>query len=176
MQPKSFTLASQGGPLRVLVTELKVCEPGAVPVGGDAEALPTYSTIWDTGATNSVITQKIVDALNLQPIGIAKVNGVHGEDTSPVFFVDFILPMGVIIQGLRVTLGKLPEGNDALVGMDVINVGDMAITNVNGNTKMTFRIPSMREIDYVKEMSRNILTKHQRRELEIQARKNAKKQ
>src|SRR5688572_25689815 len=120
MQPRAFTLASNRGRLRVLISDLKVCEPGTVADGGSADNLPLYKGIWDTGATSSVITQKIVDDLKLQPTGVTKVNGVQGEDISPVYLVDFLLPLGVIIPGLRVTLGKLPEGNDALVGMDVI--------------------------------------------------------
>ena len=38
-----------------------------------------------------------------------------------------------------------------LIGMDIINLGDFAITNKNGNTKFTFEIPSSRDIDFVKE-------------------------
>ena len=38
-----------------------------------------------------------------------------------------------------------------LIGMDVIGFGDFAITNVNGITKVSFRIPSIAEIDYVME-------------------------
>lgn len=176
MEPKSFTLASNGGRLRALVTEMKVCEPGAITPGGDATSLPLYNGIWDTGATNSVITQKVVDDHNLKPIGVTKVNGVSGEDTSPVYLVDFILPLGVIIQNLRVTLGQLPENNHTLIGMDVITLGDLSVTNKDGNTKMSFRVPSMHEVDYVEEAnSGRHLPRKQRRELERQQQKAQKK-
>lgn len=151
MQPKAFTLTSNGGRLRALLSDLKVCEPSAITDGGNADSLPAYKGIWDTGATNSVITQKIVDELNLKPTGITKVNGVSGETTSPVYLVDFLLPLGLIIPGLRVTLGQLADGADALIGMDVITLGDLSVTNKLGRTKMTFRIPSMHEVDYVQE-------------------------
>ena len=42
-----------------------------------------------------------------------------------------------------------------LIGMDIIKHGDFSITNVNGKTTFSFRTPSVKEIDYVKE-SRNI--------------------
>ena len=35
--------------------------------------------------------------------------------------------------------------------MDIITLGDFALTNVNGNTTVSFRIPSVETIDYVKE-------------------------
>jgi len=37
-----------------------------------------------------------------------------------------------------------------LIGMDVITLGDFSITNHNGITCMSFRVPSSHEIDYVK--------------------------
>lgn len=175
MESKSFTLSSSGGLLNVFITDLKVCEPGNIIIGSNTDKLPLFKGIWDTGATNSVITQNVVDSLKLQPIGITKVNGVHGEKTSPVFLVDFILPLGVIIQSLRVTLGKLPDNTDALIGMDVITVGDMSVTNLNGNTVMSFRIPSMHEVDYVKDSNRSQYTRHERRAMERNQKKEEKK-
>jgi len=35
--------------------------------------------------------------------------------------------------------------------MDVITQGDFSITNTNGQTTMSFRIPSKKEVDYVVE-------------------------
>ena len=34
--------------------------------------------------------------------------------------------------------------------MDIINRGDFAITNFGGNTAMSFRVPSIQNIDFVK--------------------------
>ena len=39
----------------------------------------------------------------------------------------------------------------AIIGMDVNTLGDMAITNVGGQTWMSFRTPSTMAIDYVVE-------------------------
>jgi uncharacterized protein YecA (UPF0149 family) len=35
--------------------------------------------------------------------------------------------------------------------MDIITLGDFAVTNFNGNTCMSFRVPSLHQIDYVEE-------------------------
>jgi len=37
--------------------------------------------------------------------------------------------------------------------MDVITLGDFAITNRLGNTKMSFRVLSLSEVDYVKQIN-----------------------
>jgi hypothetical protein len=36
-----------------------------------------------------------------------------------------------------------------LIGMNIINKGDFAITNFQGKTTMSFRIPSKQKIDFV---------------------------
>lgn len=106
--------------------------------------------IWDTGATGSVITQAVVDKCTLKPVGMKKVRGVHSEEISPVFLVNIELP-NVGFRNITATLGKLPKGTDVLIGMDIINQGDFAITNHGGNTVFTFRCPSSGKIDFVEE-------------------------
>ena len=131
-------------------SEIKVCPP-IVDQKKGPDKITDCIGVWDTGATGSVITQKVVDSLGIKPIGMTNVNTADGQSISPVYLVDFVFPNKVVIQGLRVTLGKLANF-DALIGMDVINVGDFSITNVGGKTKMSFRTPSMVEIDYVEEL------------------------
>jgi len=52
-----------------------------------------------------------------------------------------------------VTEGILPggDGGDILIGMDIITLGDFVITNLNGKTKVSFRIPSKSATCYVQE-------------------------
>ena len=40
---------------------------------------------------------------------------------------------------------------DVLVGMDIINTGDFAVTNLGGITKFSFRFPSLEHIDFVEQ-------------------------
>jgi hypothetical protein len=42
----------------------------------------------------------------------------------------------------------------AIIGMDIIRRGDFAITNANGKTKMSFRMPSLKAIDFVEEQKK----------------------
>ena len=44
-------------------------------------------------------------------------------------------------------------GCDVLIGMDLIGQGDFAITNFEGNTTLSFGMPSCIEIDFVKEIN-----------------------
>jgi len=147
LRHNSFTLKSNGGLLRVLSTPVEFSLPSL------KTGKVKFLGIWDTGATSTVITQKVVDALGLKPIGIALVNTASEQNVQTFeYMVDVHLYDGeVCVQNVRVTLGNLSGGGDCLVGMDIITLGDFAITNVNGTTTFSFRIPSVQEIDFVKQ-------------------------
>lgn len=109
-----------------------------------------YRAIWDTGATSSVITQKVVQECGLQPTGMTNVSTASGDTTSSVYLVNFGLRNNVGVSGVRVVEGILSGDVDVLIGMDIIKLGDFAVTNHNGITAFTFRIPSLQKIDFVK--------------------------
>lgn len=146
----SFTAKSKGGLLRVLKTPCHVSQ-SFDPHDGvvDCERIE-FEAIWDTGATSSVITQRIVEACGLQPIGMCIVLGIHGEQETEVYLVNIYLPNSVGFHEVTVTKGNLPEGSgDMLIGMDIISSGDFSVTNVADTTVFSFRIPSLHHIDYV---------------------------
>ena len=135
---------------RVLMTEVGIA-PTFDPAGAPAEKPAEYvrfKAIWDTGATASVITQKIVDALKLVPTGMTQVHHAHGKTMAEVYLVNVGLPNRVAFSGVRVTKGDLASC-DVLIGMDIISQGDFAVSNHQGKTTFSFRIPSVEETDYV---------------------------
>lgn len=111
--------------------------------------------LWDTGASKSSITQRIVDDLNLIPVGNANISTANGIVTVNTYFVDIGLPNHVVIPNVMVSCADLGEDIDVLIGMDIIRHGDFSITNVNNKTTFSFRTPSIQEIDYVKESRNN---------------------
>ena len=60
---------------------------------------------------------------------------------------------GVVFRKLKVTSGDLKD-TDVLIGMDVISMGDFAVTARNGCTKFSFQIPSTHDIDFSEETAR----------------------
>ena len=122
------------------------------PEGGDPQpAITNFEAIWDTGATGCVITQKVVDACGLAPAGRATSFHAHGQTRTDVFMINVRLPNRVMFPGVRAIRGELSDNADILIGMDIINRGDFAVTNLNGKTKFSFRIPSLADIDFVRE-------------------------
>ena len=84
---------------------------------------------------------------------MAVAHGAHGSQTVNTFLIDIYLPNGVKFQSVQVTEGNF-SGGDILIGMDIINSGDFAVTNYKGVTKFTFRFPSFGDIDFVKSQKR----------------------
>jgi hypothetical protein len=149
---RSFTSTSLGGLLAVLKNRCAVSQ-AFDPIGGQQQPGPPiveFEAIWDTGATNSVITQDVIDACALAPIGMVQTHGVHGSAFAEVYLVNIYLPNQVMFHSIRVTKGILPDAQ-ILIGMDLIMQGDFAVTNFQGLTKFSFRVPSMRHIDFVQE-------------------------
>ncbi len=116
-------------------------------------AVINTQAIWDTGATNSVITQKTAQMLGLLPVGKTRVRGVHGVQEVNVYHVKITLHNKSISVNTTVTecCALSPDNSiGMLIGMNIITMGDFAITNYAGATMMTFRIPSLLRMDFVK--------------------------
>lgn len=135
-----------------IITDLKISaafDPQTPP-----DPLPQdFSTraLWDTGASKSVISQDVAKALNLTPVGATNVNHAGGASISPTHLVNFYLPGGPRLIGVLVTEFPAQPNFGAIIGMDIIVLGDFAITNASGQTVMSFRLPSIEVVDYVAE-------------------------
>lgn len=146
----SFTTSSTGGLLPVLKNRCAISQAFDPAGGGPPPPVVELDAIWDTGATNSVITQEVVDSCGLAPISMVQTHGVHGSEIAEVYLVNIYLPNQVVFSAIGVTKGKLIDAQ-VLIGMDIISQGDFAVTNFQGRTKFSFRFPSMRHIDFVEE-------------------------
>ncbi|MDR0320810.1 MAG: retroviral-like aspartic protease family protein [Treponema sp.] len=110
--------------------------------------------LWDTGATGSSISRGLARHLGLEIIDMCQVRGVSGVQPSPVYLVDILLPSNVEISNVRVT-EFLDNGNfDILIGMEIITLGDFAISNKDKKTIVSFRTPpSDNPIDFLQEIN-----------------------
>jgi hypothetical protein len=112
--------------------------------------------LWDTGATRSAISQDLVKVLDHRPSGAMHVSHAGGLRVSPTYVVNLYLPNQVAISGVIVTEFSAPPAFGVIIGMDVMALGDMAITNVAGDTCLSFRAPSIATIDYMAERNKSL--------------------
>lgn len=147
MNPKPLAYTAEyNGIVRVIATEVHIFVPNKY------NPAPAVGAIWDTGATGSSITIALVKKLNLLPTGRSYVNTTNGSVWKSTYTVDIGLPNGYIVPGVVVSeVDALSGGIDVLIGMDIIRHGDFSITNHNGKTVMSFRMPSLHTVDYTQE-------------------------
>lgn len=141
----AFTVV--GGLAKVLQTTIRIGQAFDPNTATTNPILRDYSAIWDTGATASAITSRVIAECGLKTIGATKVFTADGESDTDVYLVCLRLPNDIGIPSIRVTCARL-TGADALIGMDIIGAGDFAVTNNAGRTYFPFRYPSCAHIDF----------------------------
>lgn len=105
---------------------------------------------WDTGAGISLIRPEVARELNLQPVSMTTISTPTSKDEPcNVYLINLYLPNHVVVQKVHVVEG-IPSGCKMLIGMDIISLGDFAVSNFKGRTMFSFRMPSMSEIDFCK--------------------------
>ena len=183
MQHRAFTTRYDRR-TRVLFTQVGVSLPVA-PEEAKTQNIPLkeYLAIWDTGATHSAITKRVVDDLRLQPTGVRETRHAGGKSSNNTYLVNIALPNRVVVPHVRVTeIQLIPDDNisddkqpQLLIGMDIIGLGDFAVTNANNRTTFSFRVPSVQEIDFIPDtQEHNIMeggNRAQRRALQAKKRR-----
>jgi len=113
-----------------------------VPPVHSVQGTKVYA-IWDTGASQTVITHRLMARLNLAPIGAEVVCGVNSNQTVDVVAVSIKLPNGMLVPDVRVYVCDIPPPIDMLIGMDIIRQGDLHISNIGNRTLFSFVAPPL---------------------------------
>lgn len=103
------------------------------------------SMVWDTGATNTLVSSQVVEALELVPIEKSLVEGVGGIVESSVYRISIYLADNIVFKNVKVLCSDIGD-YDLVVGMDIIAQGDFAISNNGGQVCISFRYPSKERI------------------------------
>lgn len=126
----------------------------------------TKKALWDTGASGSAINTTLVDKLKLSPVDTQIMQSAHGKSEVKIYLVNLVLPNRCRFKGIPVSGSNLGNRVDILIGMDVIQVGDFAISNAQGKTTFTYCNPPFdNKIDFVKKaesLNPKILRKNER--------------
>lgn len=119
---------------------------------GSADGIPPNSTasavevmaLWDTGATVSCIKPQLRERLNLpvvQEQGPKVITGVGGVIEVYTTIVNIRLTRNLEIEYCPVSVADFPGNEDILIGMDIITMGDFAVSNTGGKTSFSFAMP-----------------------------------
>ncbi|HVI69752.1 MAG TPA: retropepsin-like aspartic protease [Magnetospirillaceae bacterium] len=149
MEHRAFTSKADG-----IITEIRT-QTGVflVPTGQTVitKDIEQFEAIWDTGASNTAVSSKVINQLGSKLITFRPVNTGNGLVNAPVHLLNIMLPNNVIVPNVRVTELQNLNSCHVLIGMDIISQGDFAITHASGKACFSFRMPSHKPIDFVPE-------------------------
>src|SRR3989344_2278711 len=143
--------------VNTLKTGIGICHPIVDPALTNQQIrIYGYQALWDNGATNSAITRRVIEDLGIHPVRTTTIQHAGGTSPANIYLVNLVLPDNVMVESVHVSEvtaidGHLPHDQRAnvIIGMDIIGLGDFAVTNFTNKTTLSFRIPSAQEIDFV---------------------------
>lgn len=125
------------GVTRQLITPVSLY-PVSAPAGTGGIVT---NALWDTGASFSAISLHVAEQLKLVPTDRLDVAGVHNTVEVGAGLITVELPNLVIKKDIQVVICNLGSGIGMLLGMDIIMLGDFAISNGTGHSLFSFAIP-----------------------------------
>ena len=144
----AFTTRSDRG--RELRNVVDIAEPFDTAWPAAEVQWKPFLAVWDTGATHTYITKDVALQCGLASTGDVKVSTAAGPVTANTYSASIRLLGGIVVPHLRVAEATLDDGG-VLVGMDIITQGDLAVSQDQGETVFSFRVPSLGPIDFVKQ-------------------------
>ena len=112
---------------------------------GQLKYTQVSSMVWDTGATNTLISSQVVDALELVPLKESLVEGVGGIVKSLVYEISLYLANDIVFKNVKALCSDIGD-YDLVVGMDIIAQGDFGVSNNQGKICFSYRYPSKGKI------------------------------
>ena len=132
--------------IEAIVSECRICHAVDFKNGEfPSKVYSSQNAVWDTGATNTLISSKVVMELGITPYGKSGFSSANDIVEANVYEIHLAIPpAGVVCNVLA--MEKDDEDYDVVIGMDVISKGDFVLTNHDGHSTFSFRLPSQEEI------------------------------
>ena len=106
------------------------------------KSINEVNTLIDTGANCSCISKDLVNLLKLSPIDIVTISTPSSITQVNVYVINIKIH-GIIIEDVRVCDSNIgSQGLDLLLGTDIINMGDLMVSNYNNKTILSLRFPT----------------------------------
>ena len=138
-----------------IVIDIEIYVPAQGLLSGEKMPVKAKALI-DTGASRSAIHSTFATAAKLVAYKKCTIRTAQGEYVSSVYDVDILFPNRMMARNIRAADFSGNHEFDFIVGMDILRMADMAITNANGVTFLSLRSPPADEhIDFTKVQAHN---------------------
>lgn len=117
----------------------------------DLKRVVQCQAIWDTGAVYSAITAQCAKELGLTPLETVKAVSASGQFDARLYLIRIEiegLGLSIVAEALECELLHEAKEVGLLIGMNVISKGDLMISNLDGRTSLSFRIPPDERIEF----------------------------
>jgi predicted aspartyl protease len=135
-----------------IVIDIEIHVP--VPIEGypqDRRIPLKAKALIDTGATRSAIRNTFANAAKLVSYGKSAVKTAKGEFISSVYTIDIMFMNRMLARNIKVIEFAGDHDFDCIIGLDILRMGDMAITNAGNIMVLSFRSPAdNKHIDFKK--------------------------
>ena len=125
-----------------IVIDIEILVP--VPVHGypqNQKLILKAKALIDTGASRSAISNTFVKAAKLMSYEKCTIRMAKGEYISSVYVVDIMFPNIIPMRNIRAAEFSGHHEFDFIIGMDILRMTDIAITNAKGITLLSLRSP-----------------------------------
>jgi hypothetical protein len=102
--------------------------------------------LWDTGATISAITPKLVKELNFIPAGTMAISGITGSLDVEFVLTTIQLPAGILRKNIKMAVCDFSQDINIILGMDIITLGDFELLHGSNKTIFSFSSPPSAKI------------------------------
>ena len=112
----------------------------SVASGDNAHRVDNAVALWDTGATSSFVSQRLIECLGLKKVGETDVRYANGKvETKDVYYVRLTFqPSGREIS-LHASLSD-DTSQDFIIGMNIIRNGTFLLKPTDEGVKFTFEL------------------------------------
>jgi len=129
-----------------IVTPIKIINALIEKNESKTSVYTTENALWDTGATISAITPKLVKYLGFIPAGTMAISGITGALDVRFILVAIQLPDGILRENIKMAVCDFSQNINIILGMDIITLGDFELLHGNNNTIFSFTSPPSEEI------------------------------
>jgi hypothetical protein len=153
MKYRVSTIRYPGIVKKILVpVEVNQSESLCQELGVEAEVV-SASALIDTGSSNSSISHELINALKLHAVSKHSADTASGKHLLGAYLIDILVDNKIMFSNLMaLEFTRNDQEFDIIIGMDILTLGDLAITNHNYQTVMSFRAPSdIKHIIFVSE-------------------------
>jgi hypothetical protein len=137
MEMNSIILHFQPTPLAV-ITDSIVKESARFSASPTQEAYKARA-LWDTGAQMCAISAGLARDMNLRVQGYVRLGGFGSdEDETPFYRIDITLIDGQHFSNVAAAEYADKDSHDIIIGLNLITLGDFALTREEGGTRFSF--------------------------------------